>query len=107
MFVRRKGLNMMLRTQEDLILHFGGEPCEIIAVAADSHDEIPIRFGIFSCVFQRFSVGHVDLQFEAASLHIDADQALQDVREMISEHIFGEFDVDGNAADQLGMIPFR
>ena len=97
----------MLRAQEELFLHFGRESCEIIAVAADTHDEIAIGFGIFSCILQRFSVGDVDLQFEAASLHIDADQALQYVREMISEHIFGEFDVDGNAADQFGMIPFR
>ena len=78
----------MLRSQNDLILHVGGKLREIIAVSADPHDEIAVRLGILSRLFQKLAIRNVDLHFKAASLHIDLDQAFHHVERMGAERAF-------------------
>ena len=82
-------------------MHLRRKLDKIIAVTADAHHEIAVCLGIFNGIFQNRFIRYVDLQFKTATLHINLDQSLHNIKKMLSERTLRKFDIDGNAADQF------
>ena len=93
----------MLSPQQHFLLHGRREVGEVVAVAADSNNQVAVLVGIFLCLKELVTVNDIDLKLKAATGNEHPYKLHQLCQGILLEHFLGELEVHGDPADKLLM----
>ena len=60
----------VLRSKDNLLLHFRRKPCKIIAISPYSYNKIAVLLRIFTRLFEQLPIRYINLKLKAPQAHI-------------------------------------